>query len=439
MLMEYGELVVLGYSSYRVAGKDDPAKWQPVGAPNCHFRLMAKKAGNGLERGRALVATGLGEKASTADAAKSSLRAPASQFVTIPVGSSMHGLVEYVPNPGLDMFQIGRQPSRYNDISIPGPLYGASGTISRFAARLVCDRQLPHRCRLFAGGFDASHTASVPMSALKYCAACGKWVKNLSCSHIPTLGPGLHEWKPSSCSTEADSPAVPLDALTKNGVRIWVPEQKAWFEVSVNGFLYAIHDDLVTSSSFQRPTSGPVATEALVTHGCIIDLGGVQVQFLSKHARRKASLSAPLLPSLITQLEALHVQCPVQLQRLRFTKAGGDASETAHVFPACGHVFGYDARLAMGKCCPMCRTPGSMVLLKLTSGNGTKLQRAEERHCIPDCVFNPCGHAVGAQCANHYASIRMPNGKSICPLCAVALDAQRPFSKLYWHTDPDDT
>ncbi|EQC34810.1 hypothetical protein SDRG_07615 [Saprolegnia diclina VS20] len=440
---EYGELVVLGYSSYRVAGRDDPsphsAKWQPVGSPNCHFRLAPKKTGNGLTRRRAFLATGLGEKASSADAAKAQLHAPSSQFVTIPLSLRTMAMVEYVPDASLDMFQIGRQPSRYNDFSVPGPLYGASGTISRFAARLVCERDAPYRCRLYAGGFDASHTAAVPASALKYCAACSTWTKALSCCHVVSPSSMLPSTGPVLAEIKCDG-SVPVDALTKNGVRLWVPEQQEWFEVSMNGFLYAIQGggESSSSTSFHRPTAGPVHLESLVSHGCIIDLGGVQLQFLTKLARRKPSLAPPpLQPSLLAQLESLHVQCPVQLMPLRF-HSNCASSETAHVFPACGHVFGYDARIALGKACPMCRTPGGMVLLKLTSGNGAKLHQADERNCVPDCVFNPCGHAVGLKCATQYASIRMPNGKSICPICAVALDSNQPYSKLFWHTDDDD-
>ncbi|OQS07867.1 hypothetical protein THRCLA_00145 [Thraustotheca clavata] len=431
---EYGELVVLGYSSYRVANGDTistKGQWQPVGSPNCHFRLGMKKVGNGLERHRSIVQTC--EK--TIDSLRQELQSPSSQFVSIPTSNSSSCFIEYVPNLSLDMFQIGRQPSRFNDFSVPGPIYGTSGTISRFAARFVCERSAPYRCRLFAGGFDASRMAVVPSSSLKYCAFCNSWMKTMDCKCISTSSRPIVYERNRDNNSETDG--VPVDALTKNGVRIWMPEQKVWYEVSVNGFLYAIQDDL-TNSSFHRPTSAPAALEALVTHGCIIDLGGVQLQFLSKRSRRKSSIESMSNPSLAVQLESLNIQCPVQLHPLKFQNDSDlNDTSTPYVFPACGHVFGFDPRIARGKCCPMCRALGSMVPLKLASTNGAKLHQAEERNRIPDSVFNPCGHAVGSKCAKYYASIRMPNGKSICPICAVALDQNLPYTKLYLHIDDD--
>jgi len=52
-------------------------------------------------------------------------------------------------------------------------------------------------------------------------------------------------------------------------------------------------------------------------------------------------------------------------------------------------------------------------------------------------VFNPCGHAISSKLAHHYAALRMPNGRAICPFCAVHLDLRVPFSRLYLYCDSD--
>ncbi|RLN67084.1 hypothetical protein BBJ29_004997 [Phytophthora kernoviae] len=143
--------------------------------------------------------------------------------------------------------------------------------------------------------------------------------------------------------------------------------------------------------------------------------------------------------SLSTQLDRLNVQCPVQLHPLRFTRVTPDEDipldQIPHVFPACGHVFGFEGRIASSHTCPLCRTPGSLVQLLLKENS--QLQPAEEQNAIPECVFNPCGHAISSKLAQYYSTLLMPNGRAICPFCAVHLDLQVPFSRLYLYCDSD--
>jgi len=147
-----------------------------------------------------------------------------------------------------------------------------------------------------------------------------------------------------------------------------------------------------------------------------------------------------VVASVAKQLENLNVQCPVQLHQLRFTRPGPGEPEVPkaqvpHVFPACGHVFGYDKRIASAKTCPLCRAPGNLVQLLLKENS--QLQSAAERHSIPECVLNPCGHAISSKLAAHYAALLMPNGRAICPFCAVHLDLRTPFSRLYLYSEDD--
>lgn len=588
--MEYGRLVVLGYSSYRVdmvrrprsgslelappsfgladaapsaSDESDTAAalsasassvnrkrslgqlWKPLGDQNAHFVLEQRARANGVRlhhfhhvvpvaefqsKHRAAskdlkgVTTRMMQRIEVArsrpsvdnqtdDGASSPPPAVAPYQMCVPMNDKdpFASVTEFHADPSADMFQIGRMPCRQNAFVIPGPRVGASGTISRYAARIVCSREPPFECRIFAGGFDAARRMSTAGHALKHCARCGAWSKRLGTDHTCVMQTLMEEMRAASSErgrkqkksnnrstdgdvmhyiddTSEDGPLehfeldvrdpseLPLDGLTKNGVRVWLPEQKQWFEVSVNGSLFAIesraadekaaasnsngidrrrhHDGTLRSRSgaFNRPTAGAEDLAPILTDGAIIDLGGVQLQFqtsyrseLEAKAENSELLEAPVvygratLSSISTQLERLNVQCPVQLHSLRFTRtAPGEEvplNQIPHVFSACGHVFGYEKRIASSHTCPLCRTPGSLVqlLLKVNS----QLQSAEEQHAIPECVFNPCGHTISSKLAHYYSALLMPNGRAICPFCAVHLDLRVPFSRLYLYCDSD--
>ncbi|KAF1330688.1 Pellino protein, partial [Globisporangium splendens] len=410
-------------------------------------------------------------------------------------------VTEYTLDTTMDMFQIGRMPCRQNDFVIPGPRVGASGTISRFAARILCSREPPYQCRIYAGGFDGTKKMTTAGHALKFCTGCSSWLKKLPLDHNCVLahlaaGSGRSVSRQNTGERESnqtshlsirdvltttledmdhaemplhDPSEVPIDGVTKNGVRVWLPEHKQWFEVSVNGNLYAIESRTATSaasstpsshssvassvrhSSFNRPIAGSDGVPPILTDGAIIDLGGVQLQFQSSHKPQLTNESRGSLidaseiygrhtdTSVVDQLERLNIQCPVQLHTLRFTRPEPgeqvDSIQVPHVFPACGHVFGYDPRIASSQTCPLCRHPGNLV--KLLLKENSQLQSAADRNAIPECVLNPCGHAISSKLASHYSSLLMPNGRAICPFCAVHLDPMIPFSRLYLYSEMD--
>ncbi|KAG7392306.1 E3 ubiquitin-protein ligase pellino 2 [Phytophthora pseudosyringae] len=580
--MEYGRLVVLGYSSYRVdvvqrprsgsvelappsfglADAGDEADgapssamsrkrslgqlWKPLGGQNAHYALEKRPRANGIRLHRFHHVIPIEEFKDSKHRAKKDLKgittrimqrleaarsrpragnqseddfsrppavAPYQMCVPMNDKDPFASVTEFHADPGVDMFQIGRMPCRQNDFVIPGPRVGASGTISRYAARIVCSREPPFECRVFAGGFDAARRMSTAGHALKHCARCGAWSKRVGTDHSCVMKTMMEQAREDERDgghfgrskksnnrplsgqvqhyiddTSEDGPLehfeldvrdaseLPLDGLTKNGVRVWLPERKQWFEVSVNGRLYAIesrpadatanapagssserrrhHDGTVRSRSgaFNRPSTGAEDFAPILTDGAVIDLGGVQLQFqtnfhseLEAKAENSELLEAPVvygratLSSISTQLERLNVQCPVQLHSLRFTRAdlGEEVplDQIPHVFPACGHVFGYEKRIASSHTCPLCRAPGSLVQLLLKENS--QLQSAEEQHAIPECVFNPCGHAISTKLAHHYSALPMPNGRAICPFCAVHLDLRVPFSRLYLYCDSD--
>ena len=62
-----------------------------------------------------------------------------------------------VADPSVDLFQIGRAES--NDIDARGhysrrDVSSRRGSVSRYAARIHCERDPPHGVRIFASGFN---------------------------------------------------------------------------------------------------------------------------------------------------------------------------------------------------------------------------------------------------------------------------------------------
>lgn len=72
-------------------------------------------------------------------------------------------IVQYDPDPDTDMFQIGRSSEGPIDFvvmdTIPGDQRGDNSvaqqsTISRFACRIIVERNPPYVARIYAAGFD---------------------------------------------------------------------------------------------------------------------------------------------------------------------------------------------------------------------------------------------------------------------------------------------
>ncbi|RHY04965.1 hypothetical protein DYB25_003918 [Aphanomyces astaci] len=463
-VVSYGELVVLGYSSYKrrqaTSATVDKSQWVPVGAPNCHFGLVKRPVANALVPTKTVLVESSLQKRAFTHALDHALQATSSRYVCVPVTDTATLVTEYAPSTAnqADMFQLGRQPSPCNDFVVPGHLHGAKGTVARFTARIVCDRTPPYTCRVFAGGFDSDHQVMVPLNAPKFCPTCQQWTSTWSRDHAKCIlpmastshggGSSGDDLKITVCGIQSSTGSTAthtVDALTRNGLRLWRPDSQTWAEVSVHGSLYAV-PTASSSTSFARPTSSPITTEAVLMHGSILDIGGVYVKFVLRPSSRPVT-------SLLLELTTLH--CPVQLTPLHFTNHHPQAKPQIvpidkdqvvpayiprglqpHVYPACGHVCGYNAQMASS--CPLCRTPSSLVPLQLAPLNGHRLV-CDDVPGIPGYVFNPCGHMTGAALAAEAVALRVQSsGKSICPFCAKTLDSLRPYSKLYFYIDDDD-
>src|SRR6218665_226825 len=85
--------------------------------------------------------------------------------VSYTLSRSQAVIVQYDHDPDTDMFQIGRSSEDPIDFvvmdTVPGAQRGDSSvaqqsTISRFACRIIVDRNHPHTAKIYAAGFDVA-------------------------------------------------------------------------------------------------------------------------------------------------------------------------------------------------------------------------------------------------------------------------------------------
>jgi len=262
---------------------------------------------------------------------------------------------------------------------------------------------------------------------------------------------------------------VQWDALTTFGVRIWKPEIGAWREVSVHG---GIHEPRQRADVAGKRFPDEDST---LTNGTIVDLAGIQLLFESAasmraHARaaragdrRELSVGGDASPNrkgsgandaparIVARFNARRPQCPVQLHTIRLEYDDDKRRALAHdrrpyIFPACGHVHAFAPELQRVPC-PLCRTRGPFVELKL---------EWEPAICDdePEVTFNPCGHIVSERVARKWAALALPDNappnaryRPICPFCAKPLKTdsrpgEQPYNRILFQSstaaDDDD-
>jgi pellino protein len=460
----YGQLVVLGHSQYNV---EEPSSsgggggmasdaFQPVGWSNERFVLRRRRVPNGVR-----------------------LAPPPPHNLRDGPFTESDIVYECRSDPTRDVYQVGRAED--NDVVVKGPVRYSranpglcSGSVSRYACRVECDRLPPYRAFIYAGGLDAEGNLAVGDGAAVWCD-----------EHDDDCGGG-----------GGGDPAArfaSFDAVTTYGVRLWHPLTQTWTEISVNGHAYAARQHAGDGAG---PPLGPPHTNELVD-GCIVDLCGVAFEYQSP-VTMAAALRGHVAPSSVIQrLNALKpqvprllfgevltrtrshgppfsfrhlvcAQCPVLLSAITFShltdseraQRAADRAERgasflsvgpmpipatdyehieegrrSYVFPACGHVQGYHRSL-QGRPCPLCRRPGPLVPLAFAFCASVCASPS------PTHVFNPCGHVASQRVCERWASVPLfgpaafpPQPRPHCPFCATALDAEQPFSRLILQTE----
>ncbi|XP_064864966.1 E3 ubiquitin-protein ligase pellino homolog 2-like isoform X2 [Oncorhynchus nerka] len=292
----------------------------------------------------------------------------------------------------------------------------APSTISRFACRVVCERNPPYTARIYAAGFDSS--------------------KNIF------LGEKATKWK---------NPDGHMDGLTTNGVLVMHPEgfpednrQGLWREISVCGDVYALRE---TRSG---PSRGKLAEgeSSALRDGSLVDLCGATLLWRTG----EGLLHAPTLrhlEALRQELNAARPQCPVGLSTLAFPSLPRSHSfpflpsleeRQPWVYLTCGHVHGRhdwgqrpERREARGgegeggistvrRECPLCRSVGPYVPLWLGCEPAVYVDAG-----APTYAFVPCGHVCSERTAKYWADTPLPHGthafRPTCPFCSAPLSS----------------
>ncbi|PFX19755.1 E3 ubiquitin-protein ligase pellino-like 1 [Stylophora pistillata] len=240
-------------------------------------------------------------------------------------------VVEYRRDSDTDMFQIGRSADSKIDFVVTDTAPGnkrsdlnpdtQKSTISRYACRIVVDREPPYTARVFAAGFDKS-------------------------SNI-FLGEKAPKWQ-----NEENL----MDGLTTNGILLMNPkggpscQPTIWREISVCGNVYGLRR---TRSTTEKGKTVEDESNVLLD-GSLIDLCGAVLLWRSAEAIKEM----PTLETIDKMRECLNAsrpQCPVGLTTLRFPSQSevsryvpltlgkepafyqGEPAAT-HAFVPCGHV-----------------------------------------------------------------------------------------------------
>ncbi|XP_034954508.1 E3 ubiquitin-protein ligase pellino homolog 3 isoform X2 [Zootoca vivipara] len=324
-------------------------------------------------------------------------------------------IVEYTHDCETDMFQIGRSTESMIDFVVTDTTPGANSaidgqsaqsTISRFACRVICERNPPYTARIYAAGFDAS--------------------RNIF------LGERAAKWR---------TPDGLMDGLTTNGVLVMHPNggfsedstPGVWREISVCGNVYALRD----SRSAQQRGKLVESESNVLQDGSLIDLCGATLLWrTSEGLLRTPTLHQ--LEALRQEINAARPQCPVGFSTLAFpslAQRGVVEKKQPWVYVNCGHVHGFHnwgfrkEKGGLERECPMCRRSGPYVPLWLGCEAGLYLDAGRPTH-----AFCPCGHVCSAKTVQYWAQIPLPHGThafhAACPFCGTWLTGQQGFVRL---------
>ncbi|XP_061173844.1 protein pellino-like [Saccostrea echinata] len=400
--LKYGELIILGYNGHLPSGDK--------GRKKSKFILGKRASGNGVKPYRKHVVK-------NAQAAKA-LQDPHSHSVTYTLSRNQAVVVEYKQDDDTDMFQIGRSSEVPIDFvvmdTIPGHLRSMNdgitqSTISRFACRILVDRNPPYTARIYAAGFDSGRNIFLGEKAVKWYVG------------------------------------EEIDGLTTNGVFIMKPQEGfyppgkpgVWREVSVGGAIYPLRE----SRSAPLKTNQIKDEDNVLQDGTLIDLCGATLLWRSALGLI-SSPSEHEFEDLVETINAGRPQCPVGLNTLVLPKKGtlGLADRQPYVYLQCGHVHGQhqwgqkDDKTA--RTCPLCLKDGTFIKLKMGCELSFYADSDPPTHC-----FNPCGHMASEKTVRYWSELPVPHGcqgfHAICPFCATPLSPEAGFIKLIFQDNTD--
>ncbi|XP_041269223.1 E3 ubiquitin-protein ligase pellino homolog 2 isoform X1 [Onychostruthus taczanowskii] len=425
--VKYGELVVLGYNGSLPNGDR--------GRRKSRFALYKRSRASGVKPSTVhVISTPQTSKLyfscaspefqkrqlKRSDVTEKAISSKGHHSISYTLSRSQTVVVEYIHDRDTDMFQVGRSTESPIDFVVTDTISGnqnsdetqiTQSTISRFACRIVCDRNPPYTARIFAAGFDSS--------------------KNIF------LGEKAAKWK---------NPDGHMDGLTTNGVLVMHPkggfteESKpgVWREISVCGDVYTLRE---TRSAQHRGKLVENETNIL-QDGSLIDLCGATLLWRTADGLLH-SPTQKHIEALRQEINAARPQCPVGFNTLAFpsmtrkdvVKKKDVEEKQPWAYLSCGHVHGYhnwghrSDTEANERECPMCRTVGPYVPLWLGCEAGFYVDAGPPTH-----AFTPCGHVCSEKTAKYWSQIPLPHGThafhAACPFCATQLSGGSNCVKL---------
>ncbi|KAI4879094.1 hypothetical protein NFI96_014433 [Prochilodus magdalenae] len=412
--VKYGELVVLGYNGSLPSGDR--------GRRRSRFALYKRVKANGVKPSTVHILNN--------PQASKAVNCKGQHSISYTLSRNQTVVVEYSHDKDTDMFQIGRSTESPIDFVVTDTVSGGGdsedmpitqSTISRFACRVVCERNPPYTARIYAAGFDSS--------------------KNIF------LGEKAAKWK---------NPDGQMDGLTTNGVLVMHPrggfteESKpgVWREISVCGDVYTLRE----TRSAQTRGKLVDSESNVLQDGSLVDLCGATLLWRTAeglfHTPTQKHLEA-----LRQELNAARPQCPVGLNTLAFPSmqrcsravpsVASQEEKQPWVYLACGHVHGYhdwghrsEREPNAQRECPMCRAVGPYVPLWLGCEPAFYVDTGAPTH-----AFVPCGHVCSEKSARYWSEIPLPHGThafhAACPFCATQLSLTQGCSKLIFQGPVD--
>ncbi|KPP67406.1 E3 ubiquitin-protein ligase pellino2-like [Scleropages formosus] len=387
--VKYGELVVLGYNGSLPNGDR--------GRRKSRFALYRRAKANGVKPSTVHILNSPQASKAVNCRGQHSISYTLSRNQTV-IGRSTESPIDFVVTDTVSGCQGGEET----------PI--TQSTISRFACRIVCERNPPFTARIFAAGFDSS--------------------KNIF------LGEKAAKWK---------NPDGHMDGLTTNGVLVMHPRggfteesrPGVWREISVCGDVYTLRE----TRSAQTRGKLVESESNVLQDGSLVDLCGATLLWRTAdglfHAPTQKHLEA-----LRQEINAARPQCPVGLNTLAFPSMQRSRAlatledKQPWVYLACGHVHGYhdwghrsERESNTQRECPMCRAVGPYVPLWLGCEPAFYVDAGAPTH-----AFVPCGHVCSEKSAKYWSEIPLPHGThafhAACPFCAAPLSVTQGCAKL---------
>ncbi|KAH3853387.1 hypothetical protein DPMN_095910, partial [Dreissena polymorpha] len=400
--VSYGEIVILGYNGHLPQGNKGRRKSKYV--------LYKRQKSNGVKPFRKHIVKNPHSSKAVQDSHQHS--------VSYTLSRNQAVIVEYKEDPDTDMFQIGRSSEDQIDFvvmdTVPGNQRQASdsvaqSTISRFACRILVERNPPYTARIYAAGFDSARNIFLGEKAVKWYSG------------------------------------EEIDGLTTNGVFLMKPPGSfshsttagVWREVSVGGTVYALRE----SRSTPHKSNQIVEENNVLVDGTLIDLCGATLIWRSA-AGLSSSPSEREFETMVDDINAGRPQCPVGLMTLVLPRKGtlGINDKQPFVYTKCGHVhgqhqWGQQANNNDDRTCPLCLTVSPFIKLKMGAELSLYLDTEHPNYC-----FSTCGHMASEKTVRYWSQVAVPHGcqgfHPVCPFCATPIE-EPSFVKLIFQDYTD--